>query len=336
MGGGMGMGSTGGGTGNPRAGQNSSSAPAQITMDGILLALTSMVEPTSWDEVGGPGSVQPLGTSLLVSQTAAVHQQIEGFLKQLREGSGERKTVTIDARWLFLDSDELDELIPPQEGGPQVDRKVLATFTRRPSSIRGLTNCFTGQLVYLVSGTRRNVVSSFIPVVGSLDRPEKTGAQYVSLKGNADYVFTVQNPLLGGGTQPNFAGGIQRSVGYQPVVERPNFGTLLEIRPTLIPGDLAAIVDLRSTITVAGEPSADLRAQPPQGPLAPMIDRIAIETQELATTLYVPLRKPMLVGGLTCVAPSIGSLRQDTKADAKQSQKAPMETPQLYLLLEVR
>ena len=37
--------------------------------------------------------------------------------------------------------------------------------------MRGMTHCFSGQLVYLISGTRRNIVSSYIPVVGSVEQP---------------------------------------------------------------------------------------------------------------------------------------------------------------------
>ena len=71
-------------------------------------------------------------------------------------------------------------------------------------------------------------------------------------------------------------------------------------------------------------------------PSAPAVDRIAIETQELATTLSVPLGHPILVGGMTYLPPSIGSLRQEAKAGTRQPQEAAAETPQLYLLLELR
>ncbi len=311
-------------------------APTQITMDDLEETLMSMVEPDSWDQVGGPGAIRQLGTSLVVSQTAAVHQEIQGFLKQLREGSGERKTVRIDARWLLLNSDELDRLTADEEDGPpQIDRKVLAEYTRRPQSIRGLTTCFSGQLVYLISGTQRNVVVSAIPIVGSLDKPEERGAHYASLTGGAHYTFTQSGGMFGGGV--GTVGGSGRSVGYQPVVQSPNFGILLEIRPTLIPGGDPAIVDLRSTLTAPAEQHAVDRLSPTaRDRLVPLVDRLAIERQELATTLSVPLGQPVLVGGLTSMSPSIGSPRQDPKADARQPQEASAETPQLYLVLELR
>ena len=36
-----------------------------------------------------------------------------------------------------------------------------------------MTSCLSSQLVYIVSGTMKNVVSSFIPVVGSIDSVDR-------------------------------------------------------------------------------------------------------------------------------------------------------------------
>lgn len=312
--------------------------PDTISMKDLKRVLVTLVAPESWDEHGGEGALQQLGTSLVVRQTEAVHQQIEYLLGQLRKGSGKRKTVTIDARWLFLDSDDLQRLMPPDhQGPPKIDRQVLAGYTRRPSSIRGLTNCFTGQLVYLVSGTQRNVVSSFIPVVGSLDGPEQRGAHYASLKGGADYFFTAQSGLGDRDFPSSYLAQRQRAVGYQPVIQTSNFGVLLEIRPTLIPGNDRAIVDLRSTLTVPGEPlDPGLGRQPVSSPLTPTVDRVAIETHQLANTLSVPLGHPTLAGGLTYVAPSTVAPGQAAGPRERQPQQAPTETPQLYLVLELR
>jgi hypothetical protein len=113
--------------------------------------------------------MEPLGTALVVYQTPAVHHLIVGLLDQIREPSGRRKTMTIDARWLMLTSDELDSLLAKDSRGvPVADQKTLAAFTRRSGSICGLTNCFSGQLVYLIRGTIRNIVSGWIPVVGAI------------------------------------------------------------------------------------------------------------------------------------------------------------------------
>lgn len=48
--------------------------------------LQSTVEPDSWEEVGGPGSLryEPTSMSLLIRQTQPVHEEIEGMFRMLR------------------------------------------------------------------------------------------------------------------------------------------------------------------------------------------------------------------------------------------------------------
>ena len=53
---------------------------------GLINVITSTVAPTTWDEVGGPGSIQEFlgGRSLVVSETDEVHDQIGDLLIALR------------------------------------------------------------------------------------------------------------------------------------------------------------------------------------------------------------------------------------------------------------
>jgi hypothetical protein len=265
---------------------------------------------------------------LVVSQTPAVHRQIGDLLKQLRAGSGERKSVTVDARWLLLNSDELEQLYMKgpdgtnslsDNGSRVIDRERLAAFTGRPSSIRCTTNCFSGQSVYIVSGTKQNVVSGFIPVVGSITDPAHA-AQLASLSGGSK-IRLVANEVIQEQSQ--------KGVGYQPLVERPNLGALLEIRPTIAQGSNTAIVDLKSTVTGPTRLTADALAV---SPAPPEVDRVPIHSQELATTMRVPLGEPVLVGGLT-LNPSEAHLT--AQLDRGEGAAEP-EQAQLYLVLEVR
>jgi hypothetical protein len=110
---------------------------------------------------------------------------------------------------------------------------------------------------------------------------------------------------------------------------------VLEIRPTLVPGtksDQSAIVDLKSTVTVPSEGESEGGIRAGVDSLAPAVDRIAIESQEFATTLRVPLGKPVLVGGLTYVPSSQGNVVDAGGA----APGAASEQAQLYLVLEVR
>jgi len=340
MGGGMGrIGGTGGmsgmmvpsgGPGGLPAGDayDAANRPG-FTLPDLVRAITTVCGAESWSEVGGPGSIEILGLTLLVRQTDDVHKQIQDLLNQLRKGSGRRTTVSIDARWLVLNSDDLERLAPrDQQGEVQVDESVLDEFTRRPTSIRAMTKCFSGQLVYLVSGTRQSIVTSVIPVVGSIESPRESELEYADRAAGNPFIFVALQEV---GATPS----TNRNVGYQPVVETCNFGASLEIRPQLVPDANAAIIDLRSTITAPAKPMASLAAPPAQVDGAPQVDRIAIDTQELATTLSVPLSQPVLIGGLTRVASST------LEAPASEAASAPapaasQETPQLYLIVELR
>lgn len=59
--------------------------------DSLIELITSIVSPESWDEGGGPGSIQewlgdsPASDALVFGQTLAVHRQVESLLVQLRQ-----------------------------------------------------------------------------------------------------------------------------------------------------------------------------------------------------------------------------------------------------------
>lgn len=57
----------------------------------LIDLLTAVIEPTSWDTVGGPGSIQPFDETLVISQTWQVHRQIETLLADLRQAIAEQK-----------------------------------------------------------------------------------------------------------------------------------------------------------------------------------------------------------------------------------------------------
>lgn len=338
---GAGFGGGGGGFGGGGFGGGGQPAPtvvqveprrtstSNISMDDLVRVITSSIAADSWADHGGEAQIEQLGTSLVVWQTAQAHQQIQFLLRDLRAGAGERATITIDARWLLLDSDDLDRLWERAENGRrQVDRDVLDEFTRRPGSIRGITNCFSGQLVYVVSGTRRSFVQSYIPVVGSVD-PVDRGVQFLVQNQNRDRIIQLaadENVLRGGNGS---------RVGYQPIVNAENFGALLEIRPTLIRGEDTAVVDLKSTITVPAEPVRDHTAVRGEVPLVPAVDRIAIETQELASSFRMPLGKPVLVGGLTYVPVAKGVDDTGHRIIENQPAGEASEKLQLYFVVEL-
>lgn len=319
-GGGGGMGGMSGGMGRGEARQSAN--PAPITVDSICDVITMTVDPSSWSVNGGSDArVSPLGTTLVVLQTPDAHRAIGQLLAELREGSASRRTMTIDARWLLLDSDGLARLqVQGENGESTINREALAEFTRQPTSLRGFISCFSGQSVFLTSGTVRTNVSSYIPVVGSVEPPQPE-ARFATYGGDQSVSFVSDQPGAFGG----------RGVGYQPITTTNNFGVQVELRPTRLHPEAAAAIDLRSTITFPASPLNPAELEPAANSLAPQVDRVAIQTQELATTLKVPLGEPVLVGGMTDMAP------RGAAADAAGGAAGEgAEKPQLYLVLEVR
>jgi general secretion pathway protein D len=75
---------------------------AQADFDSLIDLITSTVKPTSWDDVGGPGSIRPFETnlSIVVSQTQEVHEEIVDLLEQLRRLQDLQ--VTIEVRFITL------------------------------------------------------------------------------------------------------------------------------------------------------------------------------------------------------------------------------------------
>lgn len=83
---------------------------SQADFDSIIELITSTIQPTTWDEVGGPGSIAPFETnlSLVVSQTQDVHEEIVDLLEQLRRLQDLQ--VTIEVRFITLNDNFFERI----------------------------------------------------------------------------------------------------------------------------------------------------------------------------------------------------------------------------------
>ena len=59
---------------------------SELDYDSLIGLITSVVAPITWDEVGGPGTIQAFeaNESLVISNSGDVHEQIQTLLQQLR------------------------------------------------------------------------------------------------------------------------------------------------------------------------------------------------------------------------------------------------------------
>jgi hypothetical protein len=73
--------------------------------DSLIDLITSTVKPTTWDVIGGSGSIAPFkaNLSLVVTQTREVHDEIVSLLEQLRRLQDIR--IVLDTRVVVVSSD---------------------------------------------------------------------------------------------------------------------------------------------------------------------------------------------------------------------------------------
>ncbi|HEV3026900.1 MAG TPA: hypothetical protein VG457_04965, partial [Planctomycetota bacterium] len=83
---------------------------AQADFNSLMNLITTTIQPDSWDEVNGPGSVMSYRTtlSLVIRQTQAVHEEIADLLGQLRRLQDLQ--VTVECRFVTV-SDNFFERI---------------------------------------------------------------------------------------------------------------------------------------------------------------------------------------------------------------------------------
>lgn len=82
----------------------------QPDFDSLIDLITSTIQPNTWDDVGGAGSIAPFepNLSLVVSQTQEVHEQIVDLLEQLRRMQDLQ--VTIEVRFITLNDNFFERI----------------------------------------------------------------------------------------------------------------------------------------------------------------------------------------------------------------------------------
>jgi general secretion pathway protein D len=101
---------TNGSAGPAQFGPGGMGGAAEADFDALIDLIVTTIEPDSWDEVGGPGSIQGFeGTlSLVVSNTQEVHEQIVDLLEQLRRQQDLQ--VTIEVRFITLNDNFFERI----------------------------------------------------------------------------------------------------------------------------------------------------------------------------------------------------------------------------------
>jgi len=89
--GGLGGGDAGGGdAGGGQAGGQGAGVVTEhdLKADRLIQVVVTAVDPDSWTDAGGPGSISEFGGLIVISQSARTHKKIERVLDMLRQAAG--------------------------------------------------------------------------------------------------------------------------------------------------------------------------------------------------------------------------------------------------------
>ncbi len=234
--------------------------------DNLIDLIRETVATDTWRDNGGSeGAIRELGGQLIVTQTLENQKLLESLLSQLRETTG--RMVRVQARWLLLAPGEAKGLLvaqSPDPGVALVDQAVMDKLPDTTIGYRGEVTCFNAQAVSISSGRTHSAVTSQDAVVA------------------------------------------QNAVAMTPTVRQVQAGVMLEVLPTLQAGRESVVVDLKTRVADWNDPgridaSTGATSQPSNNATSTglSIDRLNMVSQDLKTSVRIPLGKPVLVGGLT-------------------------------------
>ena len=272
----------------------------RTSIDELIEAITATIEPESWDDVGGAGSIATLGNALLISAEEHVHEQIDKLLNSFRERWGTLRTVSTRAYWLWLDDAELETLLAVANDPKAKSEDKIEAFglvdeaawqrlmeqlqqddNQQPAGYRAVLTCYNGQTVHAVSGGQSLVV---------------TGVEPMLVEG--DELLTIEDE------EPVSAS----RVVYRPELSVIQEGAALQITPITSVSGKFVVVDVHSRVVHRRDGTDGGRKAGQAGPYRPTpspqqlvaaIDRPQLSTHRFSTTLRVPVDRTMLIGGMT-------------------------------------
>jgi hypothetical protein len=265
-------------------------ASAKTSLQSLINAIETTIEPDSWESLSGPGSIARLGTSLIIRNDAGVHDQVDALFTLLRQKWGTLRTVSIGAWWLPLTEQQLAKLLPGNGKGqtgvegieafgivdPAAWQQLLEADARADKKTSGAwraaITCYNGQTVSTTAGAEDGIVSDIEPI-----------------------------PARGADNQP------EGRIAYRAMMTAIHEGASLQVAPLVSSSGKFVMLDVHSSVTTR-EPAPAGRRQAARdddhGPSAVVaaLDRPRLLTQRLATTLRAPIERVMLVGGMTVSA----------------------------------
>ena len=132
-----------------------------IDSDGLIESIENAVEPDSWEEDGGEGTAEALGTQLVVYNLPSIHAKLEKLFEELVLRFPAKTSVRVRIVWLLPDEEVAGEY---RSGSPVPIERLRADIETGPFFLTE-TTCLDGQTVYLVSGDQTPMLLDETPVL---------------------------------------------------------------------------------------------------------------------------------------------------------------------------
>jgi type II secretory pathway component GspD/PulD (secretin) len=266
-----------------------SGAATSTPEERLIKLLTSTVEPRSWSDMGGPGTIDwhPLTMSLVINQTPDVQEQILDVLNSLRRQNNQQ--VALEVRFLSVDETVADRLSEEFKGKGGI---TLVAASDTPLRLAILDAAERSRLLEAVQKDRRaNVVQT--PKVTMLNGQSATNEaieQKTFVTGVDIRTTSNGNPV------------------FQPVVEEVPVGMRMTARPVISTDRRTVNLSLSVNLSKLDDPECDFSAialQPmpsgEQGEPSPTFTQLLqhprISRFGLDSTLTIPDGATALISG---------------------------------------
>ena len=180
-------------------------------VDVLMDLITNLVATKTWQDNGGTGTISSLSATAFASaRLYQVQCEIKAFLADLRAQRRAVPNVVVELQWLWLDGGQYAQL----QGSTKHSDDGITHMTVDAKALERLGRT--------APGFRGRIACA--------------NGQLVHLaSGDRRSIIVNTVAALGG--------------GHSPVVQTPNAGVVVQLRPSVVPGEKAAIVDLQSAVT---------------------------------------------------------------------------------------
>ena len=192
-------------------------------LDSLIDLISSVVAPSAWEDVGGPGPIGRVGdAAILIGQTAEVHTQIENLLVGLRKAHREFKANPKEVTSPVIDVGHREPI-----------RQALETIDsyRFDGSLRELAELMTATIGYPIIINQKDLdevgVTTDTPVKGSYNNvPIRLGLRSILKTVGLTYYVTDDAVVI---TNPDAASKPENlELFFFPVWDLPNHEEIVE------------------------------------------------------------------------------------------------------------